>query len=67
MVFDKINIYMEGTKILNLNNFKVIQGETTIYDEFENVAICNDGHIYGFGVKTLRMYDFVYKANIPTN
>ena len=35
MIFDKINIYMEGTKILNLNNFKVIQGETTIYDEFD--------------------------------
>ncbi len=38
-----------------------------IYDEFENVAICSDGHIYGFGVKTLRMYDFIYKAQIPTN
>ena len=38
-----------------------------VYDEFENVAICNDGHIYGFGVKSLRIYDFIYKADIPTN
>ena len=35
ILFDKINLYMEGIKILNLNNFKVIQGETTIYDNFD--------------------------------
>ena len=35
ILLDKINLYMEGVKILNLNNFKVIQGETTIYDNFD--------------------------------
>ena len=35
ILFDKINIYTEGIKIMNLNNFKVIQGETTIYDNFD--------------------------------
>ena len=35
MTFDKINVYMEGNKILNLHNFKVIQGETKIFDKFD--------------------------------
>lgn len=32
-----------------------------VYDEFENVAICNNGHMYGFGVKSLKIYDFKFK------
>ena len=35
MIFDKVNVYMEGIKILNVNNFKVIQEETKIYDKFD--------------------------------
>ena len=35
MVFDKVNIYAEGIKILNLNNFKVNQKETKIYNKFD--------------------------------
>ena len=31
-----------------------------IYDEFENIAGCYNHHIYGFGVKTLKVYDFEY-------
>ena len=33
-----------------------------VYDEFENVAICNNGHMYGFGVKSLKIYDFKFKS-----
>jgi len=35
MMFEKINVYMEGIKLLNVNNFKVIQGETKIFDNFD--------------------------------
>ena len=43
--------------IYKVDNLGEING---VYDEFENVAVCEDGHMYGFGVKSLKIYDFQY-------
>ena len=35
-------------------------GQYGVYDEFENIAANQNGHLYGFGVKSLKIYDFEY-------
>ncbi len=38
-------------------------GQYGVYDEFENIAACHNGHLYGFGVKSLKIYDFEYNGS----
>ena len=33
------------------------------YDEFENIAICGDGNIYGHGQRAFKIYQFDYNIN----
>ena len=57
---------MPKFRLVDLNEKKIIYkvdnlgAINDIYDEFENVAVCENGHMYGFGVKSLQIYDFVF-------
>ena len=52
-------------RVVDLENQKIVYdnqnlGTLGVYDEFENIAICSNGHIYGFGIRSLSIFDFVY-------
>lgn len=52
-------------RIVDLDKEKIVYdnqnlGLLGVYDEFENIAGCYNHHIYGFGVKTLKVFDFEY-------
>lgn len=54
-------------RILDLEEHVIVYdcqdlGQYGVYDEFENIAACSNGHLYGFGVKTLQIYDFEYNG-----
>ena len=54
-------------RVLDLQEHKIVYdcqdlGQYGDYDEFENIAANENGHIYGFGVKTLRIYDFEFNG-----
>ena len=55
-------LFFIGEIFMIVGTFSLSTNINGVYDEFENVAICNDGHIYGFGVKSLRIYDFKFKS-----
>lgn len=38
-------------------------GKYGVYDEFENIAACHNGHLYGFGVKSLQVFDFEFTGD----
>lgn len=54
-------------RIVDLRDHKIVYdvqnlGEYGVYDEFENIAYCADGHIYGFGIRSLNIFDFEFEA-----
>ena len=59
---------MPKMRIVDLYEHAIVYDEQNLgqfgaYDEFENIAACEDGHLYGFGVKTLNVYDFKFNGH----
>ena len=64
---DSDPLRMPKMRVVDLNNETIVYENQNLgvfghYDEFENIAACRNGHIYGFGVKTLKIYDFSYSG-----
>ena len=54
-------------RVVDLENHKIVQdiqdlGIYGVYDEYENIAISEDGHLYAHGNYYLRLYEFEYKS-----
>ena len=55
-------------RVVDLNKHEVVKQYDDLgkefghYDEFENIAICSDGKIYGHGQKEFKIYEFSYTA-----
>ena len=55
-------------RVVDLNAGKIVYdeqdlGKYGVYDEFENIAANKNGHLYGFGVKSLEVYDFEFNGD----
>lgn len=38
--------------------------EFGVYDEFENIALCNNGHLYAFGIRSLSVFDVEFEGKL---